>query len=390
MQAARILVLGSRKAAIDAAIQMNLPIVCVHNKPLKDSPEIEAYVRVESDFYQQAQFSEASCQVLLKQLKPLGPFQAIIPLGEPQVWPAAKLAQLLNIPHPYQPEHVAEFIDKALMKQRIQAAGLPCTDFYTAEELQPDRLQSFPLPMVIKKRVGSGSRGLQIIESENQRPAKLEPEDMLEAFVSGREFSIESFVSNGQVQLMNTTQYTDPKWENLVPGDFSEPELNAIAKFNQKVILAMGVTQGLTHLEVFETAKGLVFGEIALRPPGGHIMDLMSLAYQFDAWQSYFRVLLDLELDLPKQKQAFAAVRMLHPGAGVIAEISGKEAAAEIEGAVKVQLKAKPGQNVKNRLGVGQELGHLIAIGPNAESTRERISQMKAAIEIKLKDSSTE
>lgn len=384
MTAERILVLGSRKAAIDAARQLGLPIVCVHNKALKDPPAIDAYIRVAEDFYQQAQFSAAACQALSEELKAWGPFQAVIPLGEPQVWPAARLAEILEIPHPYISDHVSEFIDKALMKRSIQAAGIPCADFYTAVELAPDRLKSFPLPMVVKKRVGSGSRGLQIIREESERPQALADEDMLEAFVSGSEFSIESFVNRGQVILMNTTQYTDPKWENLVPADFSAAKLARIKAFNQKVISAMGVKQGITHLEVFDSPDGLYFGEIALRPPGGHIMELMSLAYGFDAWQAYFQLLLDLEPDLPSQNHCFASVRMLHPGAGIISEIKGKSAAAQVAGAVRVQLRAKPGQKVKARVGLGQELGHLIATGPSAATTLDRILQMKEAVEIRL------
>ena len=38
-------------------------------------------------------------------------------------------------------------------------------------------------------------------------------------------------------------------------------------------------------MEVFLGEEGPVFGEIAARPPGGYLMDLIPRAYGFDPWE---------------------------------------------------------------------------------------------------------
>lgn len=51
---------------------------------------------------------------------------------------------------------------------------------------------------------------------------------------------------------------------------------------NHQVIKALNIKWGLTHLEYYGDRNGELFGEIALRPTGGYIMELIKCAYDFD------------------------------------------------------------------------------------------------------------
>ena len=52
-----------------------------------------------------------------------------------------------------------------------------------------------------------------------------------------------------------------------------------ILKINDEVIKKFGVDRGMTHAEFYLTDHGPVFGEIAIRPPGGYYMELIEKVY---------------------------------------------------------------------------------------------------------------
>ena len=167
---------------------------------------------------------------------------------------------------------------------------------------------------MLKAAVGSGSRGTQVVRERDGVPDPLPPGWMAESFVVGVEMSVETFVADDAPLLVNPTQYLVPAWSSLVPAPL--PDLGTLVAHAEAARRALGVTSGVAHLEVFLTDDGPVFGELAARPPGGHIMRLMALAYGFDPWEAVLRIALGETPALPEHAERTAAVRILHPGPG--------------------------------------------------------------------------
>lgn len=380
-----MLVLGYRKPALEALERLQQPYVLVHESALKAPAGAYELAR----YHHRFGFRATAAQRLAMRLQPVYPqFQAVVPLGEAQVMTAAHLQANWGLKH-FPLESVKACVHKAIMKQQIQAAGIACTSFLTPRDLQRQSLRSLGLPLVLKPNVGSGGRGTQVLKRRNQVPQRLDSGWLAEAFVKGQEMSIESWVYQGQVIFVNPTAYTLPRWENLVPAALPAGLWQQLQSFNQAVITALGIRYGMTHLELFLTEAGPVFGEIALRPPGGHIMELISLAYGLDAWEGYFQLFLadhaaDLVLITAAIAQQFAAVRMLHPGAGTLLRVEGLEAARQVAGAQRVHCRVQPGQLIKARLGVGQEVGYLLATGPSAEAAQASLDSMKHRVKLRL------
>jgi biotin carboxylase len=70
----------------------------------------------------------------------------------------------------------------------------------------------------------------------------------------------------------------------IPPGPELEAKRDLIRKEIQKLVDVFGIEYGMIHPEFFITENDeLGFGEVACRIPGGHILELVSKAYDFDA-----------------------------------------------------------------------------------------------------------
>ena len=138
--------------------------------------------------------------------------------------------------------------------------------------------------LVIKPPSSSGSRDTTVVRSPEQAALairSLAVPALAESYISGREASVETLVQDGKPIWTNITSYERPGCESLVPGpDLGREE--RLSALNKRVVAAMGLPHGMTHFEAFCTQDGWVAGEIAARPPGGHLMPLIELVYGFD------------------------------------------------------------------------------------------------------------
>lgn len=218
--------------------------------------------------------------------------------------------------------------------------------------------------MVVKSRVGSGGRGLVWVDQDPEKLRHLLTDDVIiESPIKGTEGSVESLIQDGRVLFTNITRYTKVGTENRVPGDYPQEIQRDILELNQRVLSEIGIQWGLTHLEFYHTeANQILFGEVALRPPGGYIMQAMELAYDYDFWRAFVEIELGQSVTPPSvQAMAFAASVIFHPGEkSKITRIEGKAEAKALASMVKVRIKVKVGDSVKNRTSVGEDVGYAL------------------------------
>jgi biotin carboxylase len=254
--------------------------------------------------------------------------------------------------------------DKLAMKRYLSRFGIPMTKFL-AESAATDAAGVFRAlgsPVVRKSRKSSGGKTLQIIQREADLALQTGNRNILEQYVSAPEASIESFVNTGTVRFTNITAYHEKGFVNFVPAAFDAKRTAAIETLNRRVIEALKIRWGITHLEVYLAAGGLLFGEIALRPPGGYIMNAMRHAYDFNPWEAFVAMELDEAFAFPDRPAAYAAVEVLHPGAGTVTAVSGESRVREHPAIREFQLKIKPGDRIARREGVGQDTGYLLHV----------------------------
>src|SRR4029079_18068862 len=130
-----------------------------------------------------------------------------------------------------------------------------------------------------------------------------------------------------------------------------------------------------THLEAFVRDHGpqaepeVVFGELACRPPGGAIMDLMASAYGFDPWEAHLRSELGQAWSMPQTATTHAGVFVLHPEAGEVVAIESLEQARASDGVVSVECRLRVGDVVTRRMSTGESRGRILACTENRDRT---------------------
>lgn len=263
--------------------------------------------------------------------------------------------------------------NKAEMKKYLSDKGVPMTPFIisTGNESASKVIQELSLPIVVKSVSGSGGRNLEICRSENELEKKMGKNLIYERFVDAPEGSIESYVNHGQILFTNVTEYYVKGTSNIVPASYSKKELEQLLEFNATTLKKLKINWGLTHLEFYRHKNGTLFGEVALRPPGGYIMKLLKAAYDFNPWDAFVSVELDKDFTFPNSPVSFAACWVYHPGKGIVKSIKKDP---HLPTLVSHKIKVKVGQKINERLSVGEDVGHSIFISKDVDSLKKDLN----------------
>lgn len=352
--------IGYRKAAIEAAERLGYSCIIWSNKaiPLKKPRHIIATHR--SPFHNEA-LSKATKQFFDK-----FPVAGVIALTEAAVVPAALVMQHLKQTVNLQSTLACH--DKYFMKQWAQRANIPVTNFclITQDTDLAQLEQQFGFPIYVKLRTSSGGRGQLLAHNQQELAQFAAPERLAEKNIVGQEISVEVFIQNGEIIFLNQTEYFLQREINIIPAiqAFSKEKL---VKFIQKIVSTFAVNNGMLHIELFHTQNEFILGELAARPPGGYIMDLIQLSYGFDPWEALIHIHLGEKVTLPHLATNHSSVLVIHPGQGEIKQIKNMDKVRQLPSFYSIKLKKKIGDIIKKREGAGQDVGHIILHHRNSQ-----------------------
>jgi len=252
--------------------------------------------------------------------------------------------------------------DKLEMKEFLSDFDIPMTDFMAESSARSadEAFARLGTPIVRKRRKSSGGRGLELLHSAADLELRRDGRNILERYVNSSEASVEAFISNSEIRFVNITRYLEKGHVNFVPAAFDDAVEEAIISLNRRVIEALDISWGMTHLEVYLGSDGLLFGEIALRPPGGYIMNAIQHAYAFNPWKALLAIELGEDFEFPASNTAYSGVELFHPGAGVVAAIHGYGWLKQHAATRELRLKIKPGDTISKRESAGQDVGYIL------------------------------
>ncbi len=388
MQAIDLVLVGNRPGALHAAARLGLNVLLVDDR----TPSAVARRRVAE--WLSAPLERDSVPLSESVREHLGDREprAVVASGERGVLGAAALRTLYGL------AGVTDVVasrarDKPTMKAAARAAGVPCTDWLVLEAAsEADELvEALGLPVVIKQRAGVGSRELvrassraEVRDALTRIPAGERSGWMAERFVKGVEMSVESFLLDGRTLLVNPTEYYRPAFANIAPARLDDEVRAAVEALNAAALDALDIRVGMTHLELFLTEDGPMFGEVAVRPPGGRIMRLLRRAYGFDPWEALIRLELGEQPQLPARAARAAGVWMLHPGAGNVRSVRGLAAARRIRGVRKLVCRIRAGSVVTRRESTGADVGWIEVTAPNRDRVAERLQAAYDLVRIEM------
>lgn len=312
-------------------------------------PEFEDYAKQNNIPFVSWNFKEWNDQsnslLLAEKLKPFN-VDVAVPLYEETVeWAGALNSIYRNDPRVMNRAFL--FRNKAMMKRKAMLSGIRVGLFEEVRNKKQveeffDRLNEAQLTLPgeeeywvhLKPFSAAGTVGHKLIRTKHDIDEKVKDEDfpcLVESHLPGKEFSCEAFIHNGKVKFLNITEYVKLGFTNFIP---CGPELAAkrplITEAINKLVSSFGIEYGMIHPEWFINENDEIsFGEVACRIPGGHILELVSKAYGFDALLAFVLChdpeTSDEELDalFPKdyKTEKYVGCVMVYPKPGKIKDL---------------------------------------------------------------------
>ena len=263
---------------------------------------------------------------------------------EPMTVLAARLREALGLPG-MSVDTVRGFRDKPLMRARVAAAGLRVprsARVRTAAEAR-EAARAIGYPLVLKPVAGAGSADTWRVDDATALEAALRAtahvaESSLEEFIAGEELTYETLCIDGRPVYESVCRYEPSAlvarknaWISPIIQSFrsvEDPAVRAGVALGRQVLRALGMGTGFTHMEWFRLPNGeAVFGEIACRPPGANMVDLMNYSDDGDLFREWARVVCHGRYEGPRARPWSAAIVFKRAeGEGVIRHIAGMDA----------------------------------------------------------------
>jgi biotin carboxylase len=222
----------------------------------------------------------------------------------------------------------AFYRDKLAMRTGAREAGFLVPDF--TRVLNYDDLREYmatvPAPWLLKPRTSASALGIRKIHDPEQLWRTLDElgdrqtHFVLERFVPGDIFHVDSIVSRGQVVFSVVHKYGKPPMQVMHEGgvfttrtvDRTSQDWKELTELNAALAPSLGMHRGVTHAEYIRAhADGrFYFLEIAARVGGAFIVDLVEAATGINLWREWARIEVnDLRAEsyeLPETREEYA------------------------------------------------------------------------------------
>ena len=303
---------------------------------------------------------------------------------------------------PGTPPEVADlFRDKARMKKALRAAGLPVARnrLIHSEADARSFAHEVGFPIVLKPPAGMGARSTWRVNAMNELIQGVhgmgasEARPLLgEEFLRGREFSFETITLAGVPQVESVSHYLPSclevlenpwmQWCCMLPRDISGPDYAGARQMARGAIRALGLTDGMTHMEWFQRPDGsLVIGEIAQRPPGANISTMTGLAHGVDLFNAWSLASIYGKFDGSwERKYAVGSAFLRGMGHGRVASVSGVHEIHEAVGTWIVEAKLPEVGAMKSDGYEGD--GYVIVRDPSTEVVKQVLKKIIETVQV--------
>jgi biotin carboxylase len=235
------------------------------------------------------------------------PIDRIVALDEFDMENVAALREHLRIPG-MGLTTMRYFRDKLAMRGRAQESGILVPEF--VHVLNYENLNSFMArvkpPWLLKPRSQASGIGMKKIQEAPELWPLLDQLGdqqsffLLEQFVPGDVFHVDSIVSERKVVFAEAHMYGKPPLEVSHQGGIfttrtlsrMSPESKALQKINRELMEALGFVRGVTHAEFLRAHEDgkIYFIEIAARVGGAYISDVIEAATGINLWREWARI----------------------------------------------------------------------------------------------------
>ena len=264
------------------------------------------------------------------------PVDNVVGLDEFDVLTAAEAREHLQLGG-ISSSYALRFRDKLTMRNMAFAAGIPCPEFVNIfhPEAINEYLENVPAPWIIKPRTEVSAFGIRkcdtkemvwevISELDERHTWRDHPTQfLLERFIEGKVFHIDSVVDNGRIVACGISQYgTTPMNVSHHGGVFStsivshkSKERKELEKLNARLLKSFEYQRGVSHAEFLQcAATGKFFLlEVACRVGGAYIANVLEHASGFNLWREWGKLETSTKTNpykAPKIRKEYAGITL--------------------------------------------------------------------------------
>jgi biotin carboxylase len=264
------------------------------------------------------------------------PVHRVVGLDEFDVLTAARAREHLQLGG-MTSSHALRFRDKLTMRNIAAKAGIPCPEFVGA--FNPENINEYldrvPGPWIVKPRNEVSAFGIRKCETREEVWQSLSDLDaretwrdhpsqfLIEKFIVGSVFHVDSVVENGRVVMAGVSQYGRPPFEvshyggvfttSIVP--YRSKIRKELETLNTQLLEAFKYERGVSHAEFLQSAEDGKFYllEVACRVGGAYIANALEHACNFNLWREWAKIEIatpEKPYKAPKLRKDFAGVAL--------------------------------------------------------------------------------
>ncbi|SEM30706.1 ATP-grasp domain-containing protein [Rhodococcus maanshanensis] len=327
---------------------------------------------------------------------------------------AARIADALGLPGPI-PEAVESACNKALTRAALDRAGLPGPRHATAPADDATRLREAAeivgFPLVVKPTDLCAGMFVQRADdwaaletaagylhrfAVNARGQRRDPAVLLEEFLDGPEFSVESWIRHGAIHTVGVTDKSlggatgFVETGHMFPAAVEETVRTQLVATAEAALCAVGLDHGVVHTELRLTAAGPRIIEINPRPAGNQItelirhvtgIDLPTVAVELALGDTPHHLASPPARQDTKRPQSAAVCMLVPSDAGILTSVDGTAAVADHPAVVSSSFKAA-GHKTTAAVDNNSYLGSVITVSPDRAGARPLAENLLASISL--------
>ena len=201
------------------------------------------------------------------------------------------------------------FRDKLAMRTKARSLGIPVPEFSPVfnDQALDDWTRRVPTPWVLKPRSSAAAIGIKKIADRDElwraldAAGDLRSNSVLEQFVSGDVYHVDSIIWDGRVVFAIPFKYGRPPMEIAHQGGLfitrrlpdDSPEGAALLALNRRLQEGLGLQRGVSHSEFIGPAGRSgepVFLETSARVGGAFIVDTIEAATGLNLWEEWAKI----------------------------------------------------------------------------------------------------
>jgi biotin carboxylase len=345
------------------------------------------------------------CESLTQAVTKHGGVDGVVSMAEVGVRAAANISARLGLPS-ISEEAAASATSKASMRRNWQSIAKYSTEFEVVTTLDAAHVAAAKLarfPLIFKPdRSFGGSRGVTRVERVEdvanafysaQAGGLANSAVVIEPCVEGSEHSAEVLIWNGNTSVLCVGQKIKslPPYRVDVsvqyPSQLTTAQRAAVSDMCNRAVNALGLAQGVAHIEFGYTDKGPVLFELGARCGGGHTPQIARHVSGVDEFVEACRMACGMRPSrfTPLHERG-ADYRFLIFAPGRVERVNIPERLATNHNILDVGVTVQPGEEIRPLRSTSERSGFLVATGETLQAAAENADRGCREISIEYAD----